>query len=62
MVDGVCVCVCVVLVAVIVEAVVAAQSGQSSKSNGIGEEDLSASVDPHLKNGQKSGESDVFIP
>ena len=51
---SVCVCVCVVLVAVVVEAVVAAQSGQSSQPDGVGEEDLSAGVNPHLRGGQRS--------
>lgn len=37
-----------VLVAVVVEAVVAAQRRQGSQSNGVREEDLSASIDPHL--------------
>lgn len=51
------VCVCAVLVAVIVEAVVAAQGGQSSQPDGVGEEDLCAGIDPHLKKqvrGQRS--------
>lgn len=42
-----------VLVAVVVEAVVAAQSGQSSQPDGVGEEDLSAGVDPHLEKRSK---------
>lgn len=53
-------CVCVVLVAVVVEAVVAAQSGQRAQPDGVGEEDLCAGVDPHLKRGQRSQVSDVF--
>ncbi len=44
---------CVVLVAVIIEAVVAAQSSQSSKPDGIGEEDLRAGINPHLERGQR---------
>lgn len=36
------------LVAVVVEAVVAAQCSKSTQSDGIGEEDLSAGINPHL--------------
>lgn len=35
-------------VTVVVETVVAAQCGQGAKSNGIGEENLSTSINPHL--------------
>lgn len=36
------------LVAVVMEAVVAAQRGQGAQSDGIGKENLSAGINPHL--------------
>lgn len=36
------------LVTVVMEAVVAAQSSQGAQSDGIGEENLSAGINPHL--------------
>lgn len=36
-------------VAVVMETVVAAQCGQRSKSDGIGEKNLSTSINPHLR-------------
>lgn len=50
-----------VLVAVVVEAVVAAQSGQSPQPDGVGEEDLCPGVYPHLCTGQRSQALEVFV-
>lgn len=36
------------LVTVVVEAVVAAQRSQGAQSDGVGEKNLSASINPHL--------------
>lgn len=42
-------------VAVVVEAVVAAQRRQRAQPNGVGEEDLSAGIDPDLGHGDGAG-------
>ncbi len=42
------------LVTVVMEAVVAAQRSQGAQSDGIGEENLSASINPHLSQTEKS--------
>lgn len=41
------------LVTVVIEAVVAAQCSQGTQSDGIGEENLGASINPHLPQREK---------
>ena len=51
------------LVTVVMEAIVAAQRSQGTQADGIGEENLSACINPHLsqQNNQNTSQSVYYI-